>query len=304
MTTRRRFLRDSGAALGCVAVLPLTFPHHLRHLPLACNSWPFRGYFDTPIMHRYRDPRLPLLDLLDFPAFLVKHFGIHGVELIPAHFSSTTPAYVKKLKRALASSGSQAVNLMGVDIEGGLFNPHLDRQKANSTALQWIDIAAQLNIPSATFPLGGPPEMRDAPVEERTKIVYANLKSIVTYAESRNVRVLFHNDDIHWESAPQIVSLIRKLKYNVGSCPDFGNYAPRGADVALDTLRQLLPYVHNICHAKDGIAVNGKFYPDDFAASVKATRKAHFKGWYSLEFEGLGDAISGVARLQSKLQRV
>jgi hypothetical protein len=59
----------------------------------------------------------------------------------------------------------------------------------------------------------------------------------------------------------------------------------------------LAPYASNICHSKDGIAENGKFYADDFPASMKVMRDSGFSGVYSLEFEGLGDPIDGVRRL-------
>jgi hypothetical protein len=59
----------------------------------------------------------------------------------------------------------------------------------------------------------------------------------------------------------------------------------------------LAPYASNICHAKDGIADRGKFYPDDFSASMKVMKDGHFNGIYSLEYEGLGTPLEGVRKL-------
>ncbi|MBV8905401.1 MAG: hypothetical protein JOZ22_17365, partial [Acidobacteriia bacterium] len=55
--------------------------------------------------------------------------------------------------------------------------------------------------------------------------------------------------------------------------------------------------------SKDGIADKGKFYADDFPASMKAMRDAGFRGICSLEFEGLGDPIEGVRKLMEKTER-
>jgi hypothetical protein len=102
------------------------------------------------------------------------------------------------------------------------------------------------------------------------------------------------------ESAETITTVIQQLgRDRTGTCPDFGNFATKSAAFALSQLRMLAPYASNICHAKNGIAENGKFYPDDFPASMKVMREAGFHGVYSLEFEGIGDALDGVRQLMN-----
>ncbi len=262
---------------------------------LACNSWPFRGYFDTPEMRRYRNPKFPLLRCEDFPEFLADHFGIHQVEFLPQHFNSTAPDYVARVEAGVRRAHSRVVNLMGVEIPGGLYNPHLDAHAALKAAKIWIDIAVRLGSPSATFPLSGPRPYHPA-------VAARNLRPIVVYARTRGVRVLFHNDDIHAESAPQILAVLHHLRApNAGTCPDFGNFAVRSAAYALWTLRRLMPHAKNICHAKDGIAPDGRhFYADNFPMSMAVARRDDFAGAYSLEFEGLGDPIPGVHALMEK----
>lgn len=264
---------------------------------LACNSWPFRGYFDTPEMHHYRDPKLPLLDQAEFPTFLADTFGIHAVEFLPQHFADTSPGYVARVKAGVRKARSRVVNLMGVELPGGVYNPHLDGARALAAGRLWIDIAVALNAPSATFVLGGPPPFD-------TRRAAEHLRPILDYARSRRVKMLFHNDDIRRESADQILAVLAALDSpDAGTCPDFGNFAPKSAAYALETLKRLIPHASNICHAKDGIAEGGKFYGDDFAASMRATEAAGFRGHYSLEFEGLGPAIPGVRALLAKTLR-
>lgn len=297
MTNRRDFLRLFSGMTLTIPVLAATRrqTREAKMSRIACNSWPFRGYFDTPEMHHYRNPRFPLLQQAQFPEFLADTFGIHAVEFLPQHFAETSAAYVAEVKRGVEKAHSTVVNLMGVEIPGGLYNPHLDQEKAMAAARTWIDIAVALGSPSATFPLGGKPPFD-------TRVAAGNLRPIVAYARKRNIRVLFHNDDIRRETAAQILEVMGYLHHaGVGTCPDFGNFAPRSAAYALETLRQLMPFASNICHAKDGIANDGvHFAADDFPASMAVTRQDHFRGHYSLEFEGLGDPIPGVRTLLEK----
>ena len=110
--------------------------------------------------------------------------------------------------------------------------------------------------------------------------------------------MLFHNDDMRRESAEILTSLIEQLgRERTGTCPDFGNFSPKSVAFALSQLKMLAPYASNICHAKDGIAEKGKFYTDDFAASMKIMRDTGFEGLYSVEFEGLDAPLDGVRKL-------
>lgn len=294
---RRYFLRATLAAAAGGAATAAWARAYNPKARLACNSWPFRGYFDTPAMHHYRDPSLPLLDQVQFPTFLADTFGIHAVEFLPQHFAETGAAYVAQVRAGVRKAHARVVNLMGVEIPGGLYNPRLDAARALAAGRLWIDIAAALGCPSATFVLGGPP-----PFDAKTAA--ANLRPILAYARSRRVKVLFHNDDIRRESADLILAVLAALDSpDAGTCPDFGNFAPKSPAYALETLKRLIPHATNICHAKDGIAENGKFYADDFAASMRATKAAGFRGHYSLEFEGLGPAVAGVRALMAKTLR-
>jgi sugar phosphate isomerase/epimerase len=246
----------------------------------ACNSWPFRTYFDTPLMHQYRDPKLPLVTQEDFPEFLADHFDIHNVEFLPQHFSSTEPGTIQKIKQALQKANSRCCNLMGVDLRTMTENAEL-----------WANIAATLGSPTITVALTGPGTVD-------VNNVVTSLKPALELVNRRGLKLLFHNDDIRRESAEILTAIIQQLgPTKAGTCPDFGNFAPRSRQFALAQLKMLAPYASNICHAKDGIAEKGTFYPDDFAASMRVMQQAGFQGVYSMEFEGLGDPIAGVKHL-------
>ncbi len=242
-------------------------------------------------MHEYRNAKYPLLTQADFPEFLVDHFGIHNVEFLPQHFADTDAATIDRVKQGLAKARSRCCNLMGVELPGGVFSTSADRSAIAKETERWVDVAVELHSPSITIALTG-----EGPVNAQTAA--HNLEPAVQVAQNRGIKVLFHNDDIHSENAEILVAVIQQLgRKRTGTCPDFGNFATRSAAYALDQLRMLAPYASNICHSKDGIAEKGKFYADDFPASMKVMRDAGFSGIYSLEFEGLGEPIDGVRKL-------
>lgn len=245
-------------------------------------------------MHEYRNPKYPLLTQADFPEFLADHFGIHNVEFLPQHFADTDAAIIDRVKQGLAKTHSRCCNLMGVELPGGVFSGAADRSAIEKEAERWVAVAVALDSPSITIALTG-----DGPINAQTAA--HNLEPAVQVAQKRGIKVLFHNDDIHRENAEILVAVIQQLGRNrSGTCPDFGNFATKSAAYALDQLRMLAPYASNICHSKDGIADSGKFYADDFPASMKLMRDSGFSGVYSLEFEGLGEPIEGVRNLMHR----
>lgn len=296
---RRDFLGRTAAAAAFASVNARAMhqSNSEKQRRVACNSWPFRGYFDTPKMHEYRDPKDPLLTVADFPEFLADHFDIHNVEFLSPHFVDSDPDTIAKVKAGLKKAKSRCCNIMDVHLPGGVYNPSADRQAMAKEADRWVGVAIALGSPSITIPLGG-----EGPVDAHTAA--HNLGPSVDVAHKRGIRVLFHNDDIRRESAEILVAVIKQLgPERTGTCPDFGNFATRSAAYALSQLRMLAPYAHNICHSKDGIANNGRFHADDFPASMKVMHDDGFHGVYSLEFEGLGNPIDGVRKLMQLTER-
>ena len=230
MSIRRRdFLSATAAASVLVSVSGRAMygANNDKVKRLACNSWPFRGYFDTPEMREYRDPKDSLLTQAEFPQFLADHFGIHNVEFLPQHFVDTDPATIEKIKAGLKKATSRCCNLMGVELPGGVFAHNADRQAMAKEAERWVDVAVALGSPSITIALTG-----EGPMDPST--VAENLAPSVDVAHRRGIDVLFHNDDIRRESAETLVAVIQQLGRNrTGTCPDFGNFATKSAAFAL-----------------------------------------------------------------------
>lgn len=181
---------------------------------------------------------------------------------------------------------------MGVEIPGGVFAGGANRQTVANEAERWTGVAVALGSPTVTVALTG-----KAPADPHAAA--NNLQPFVDVAQARGIKVLFHNDNLHLESAETLTAVIQQLgRDRTGACPDFGNFATKSAAFALAQLRMLAPFATNICHAKDGIAAHGKFYPDDFVASMRVMNSTDFTGVYSLEFEGSGAPLEGIRKLK------
>jgi sugar phosphate isomerase/epimerase len=292
---RRDLLRSAGALvpLASLAMVRGAQNHsgNRKRDRLACNSWPFRAYFDTPQMHEYRDAKFPLLTQAEFPQFLVDHFQIYNVEFLRQHFADTEPSTIEKVKAGLKKANSRCCNLMDLEIPGGVYTRNSNARAVSEEADRWVKIASTLDCPSITVALTG----KEAP---DPRIAAHNLKPFVDVAHKHGIKVLFHNDNMKTESAEILTAVIAELGQDrTGTCPDFGNFATKSSAFALSQLRMLAPYASTICHSKEGIADQGRFYADDFAASMKVMRDIGFKGLYSLEFEGLDTPLEGVQKL-------
>ena len=154
--SRREFVKAATATLLApgLAKAKQTSRNDKRE-QLACNSWPFRAYFDTPDMHQYRDPKYPLLTQWEFPQFLADHLGIHNVEFLPQHFPDLQPSTLEKVKQGLKKANSRCCNLMGVELRGGVFASNADRNALVEDAERWLAVAATLDCPTITIALNG-----------------------------------------------------------------------------------------------------------------------------------------------------
>ena len=116
----------------------------------------------------------------------------------------TEASTIDKVKAGLKKAGSRCCNLMGVELPGGVFTKNADHQAQAKEAERWVGVAVALGSPSITIALTG----------EGTPDPYTaadNLRPVVEIAHRQRIKVLFHNDDIHRESAEILVSVIKQL---------------------------------------------------------------------------------------------
>jgi len=268
---------------------------------IAISTWSFHNYFQST---REKEFNLPgsMLALLDFPEMMVDRYKVHNFEFVAPHFASTETTYLRELKSHLVRTRSRLVNIP-VDIEeidtaGGLSDPDVTvRDRALEASKKWIDVAHDLGAGAVRC---DPGKMDPA---DLTPTV-ASYKKLASYGRSKGVRVIIENHGgVGSEHPEELVRLFGQVGGDsIGALPDFGNFPDettreRGLSV-------LFPFARVVCHAKGlGFDASGNETQYDFAKCIAITKKAGYKGVYSVEYEGPGDPYDGVQKVVNELDR-
>ena len=273
-------------------------PHNARLDRVGISSWSFRDYFQSTRAPSFKLSG-PMLALLDFPEMIAEQYDVHNLEFVAPHFASTEPAYLQEIKAKLLIARSRLVNIP-VDIkeiwtEGGLSDPKAEvRDAAVEASKKWIDIAKTLGARSVRCDPGkvNPDDL--GPTVD-------SYRKLVAYGKPKGIYVIIEN---HGEIADHAELLVKVFKgvgsEFIGALPDFGNFSDETARERGLTL--LFPYAKTVCHAKglefDAAGNETKF---DFPKCVAISKKAGYKGVYSIEYEGPGDPYTGVHAVVAEL---
>jgi sugar phosphate isomerase/epimerase len=125
------------------------------------------------------------------------------------------------------------------------------------------------------------------------------LGAIARYGESKNVMVNLENDDPVTEDAFFIVKVIDSVNSPwLRALPDFCNSMLKGDEkFNYDAVTAMFKRAYNIAHVKDSEVDNGRVFRVDLERSFAIAKASGYKGYYSIEFEGEGDAYAGVSKL-------
>jgi len=260
---------------------------------LALTSYPFRAYMESP-HNSARDRSKPGMDILGFARMAIEKFGIHNINPLVAHFSSTESRHLEKLRKDVHKAGSRFVDL---GLGGGKFfdpDPAV-RQAAVDTGKHWIDVAAILGSPSVRQHLRG-----RRGVKPSVDIGAESLNKLADYGARKNVVVNLENDSLVWEDPFLIVKMINKAgNPYLRALPDFGNTLQKGDPAyAYRGLVGMFKHVFNMSHVKDEITRPNKVYRVDLAKVFGIAKAAGYRGFYSMEWDtGSGDPYMGTHRL-------
>ena len=266
---------------------------------ISISTWSLHNYFAST---REQEFNLPgkMIALLDFPDIIVSKYKVHNFEFCAPHFASTDAAYLRDLKARLDKAGSKVIN-MPVDIDelgykGGLSDPDKKvRDQAIAGAKKWIDVAVQIGCRSVRCDPGAMNPKNLAPTID-------SYKQLSEYGKTKNVYVVIENHGgLGSEHPEELVALFKGVGGNfIGALPDFNNFP--NETVRAKGLELLFPYARLVCHAKgmefDAAGNETKF---NFPRCIEISKKAGFKGIYSIEFEGPGDPYTGCQKVLNNL---
>jgi len=301
--SRRSFLVTSLAAAGAAtlrAVEPhVDFPAKPRDR-LAVTSWPFRAYMEAPGNHD-RDGSKPGMDARDFAAMAVERFGIHNINPLTGHFSSTDPAYLEQLRNAVAKAGSHIVDLG----HGGRAFYHPDkakRQAAVDYGKKGVDMAVLVGSPSLRQHINAAPGAK-----EDVNLTADTLSELAAYGEKKNIVINLENDAPVGEGPFFLVAVMEKVRSPyLRGLPDFANSMNPSGDAELNYkgVTAMFRHAFNMAHVKTAYAgENGKVYEVDLARLFGIAKKAGYRGYFSMEADMPGDPFVNTQNLvQATLQ--
>ncbi len=302
--SRRDFLKKSSliaagaAAFGRVRVIAasspsLTFPSAPRDR-LAVASWPFRAIIESPSNRWARDPKQPGIDLKEFPALVVKRFGLRNVEPLSMHFRSTDSSYLSEFREAVEKAGARVVNIpMGG--RDSYYDPDPAKRKAAiENGEKWVDAAVTLGAPSIRTNLPGAARLKPDPVRTAE-----SLKQLAEYGGEKNILINLENDDNYTEDPFFIVEVLEKVNHPyLRALPDFCNsILTHDQDFNNRALEAMYKYAYNISHMKDSEAEGNKVYTVDVAKCFEISKAAGYRGYFSMEWEGAGEPFAGTQKL-------
>ena len=295
---RRAFLAGSAAFASRLraAVPRANFPSEPRQR-LSVSTYPFRSVIKSA-HRRTTESANATLTLEEFAASIPDRFGVHGIEPWSPHFESTEPEYVKGLGAAFQKVGVRVVDIP-VDAAVQPCSPDAERRKASLDSWRgWVDVAVTLGSPSIRVHL---------PENANDDCVLVMLNRLVEYGTQRRVVINLENDDPKSEEAFRVVKVIEKINSPwLHALPDFCNSRLVGdEEYTYRALTAMFAHAFNISHVKDEESDEGKVYRVDVARVFAIAKKANYRGYFSMEWEGRGDPYEGTKRLlQQSLQNL
>lgn len=259
---------------------------------LSVSTYPFRQGIAAPHAGPGGEAKQGL-SLEQFASTIVPKLKVHGIEPWSHHFESNDADYVRHLRDAFKRSRVHVVNIP-VDVRVRLCGSPAERQSALETYYKWVDAAVILRSPSIRVHLPRGEKGSDI------RCAVSGLKTLADYGATKTIVINLENDDPSVEIPERIVRVIKEVNSPyLRALPDFCNSMLIHNDQKYNNgaLAELFPLAYNISHVKDVEMDRGKAYRVDLERIFAIAKQANYKGYFSMEWEGTGDAYEATAQL-------
>jgi sugar phosphate isomerase/epimerase len=290
---RRAFIGlSAGFATSLYANQPRrTFPTEPR-ARLAVSTYPFRSLISSPKADGDQ-PAGAKMTLEQFAATIAPKLKVPGIEPWSHHFRSTDPEYVRGLRAAFDAAGVRVVNIP-VDVSAHLCGTAEERQAALDVYKKWVDTAIILGSPGIRVHL----PHGDKPGEISCAV--SSLKELAAYGASNSTAINLENDEPQTEQPERIVQVILAVNSPyLRALPDFCNSMLIQNDSAYNNaaLEKMFPLAFNISHVKDMEHDGNTTYRVNMDEIFAIAKKAGYRGYFSMEWEGVGEPYEGTQKL-------
>jgi sugar phosphate isomerase/epimerase len=224
-------------------------------------------------------------------AELHKKLGIKGVSLNDMYFESWEKDYLDKI---LASFKANQRSITCLIMEGNLATPKEEvRKKQIEDNTRKLKAAGYLGAPVVRMNLGGVGKGEDN-LKQGVDRCVAAFKQMLPLAKDLGVRITIENHGGVSGTVEGILAVINQTDPKwVGSLLDFGNPPVRHKP---EVFEKLAPYAYHV-HAKlEDFKPDGEATDSDYGKLLGILKKDKYQGAVSIEWEGKGEAVTGVKK--------
>lgn len=290
-TSRRGFLKQA-AAVGTVAAVPKAAraaESPARPYKISCSAYGYRKYLPQG---GKKGPET-IFDFVD----LCYRWGCEGTEPTTYYFESRDKAYLHKLKRQAFRLGldvtSTAVGNNFCYPPGDALTKQIDDVKA------WIDGAVEFGAP--VIRIFGGHGRKGLDREKAFGYVTDAIKVVCDYAGERGVFLGIENHGYLTERAEDVLRIVDKVKHPwLGINLDTGNFVEKPYEnIALAAPKSITCQVKVEVRTGEG----NKREPADIDRIVDILRKADYRGYLVLEYEGKDEPKTEIPKWIDKLRK-
>ena len=250
---------------------------------------------------------------LDF-AKKSRSFGIEGIEYVSGlythHSNLLDSMSMEELSNELLKrSNDYGIDnvLIMIDAQGSLASSNSkERLQAIENHKGWIDFASKLGCETLRLNLSG-----EKILEKWTDNSVKSLTTLSNY--NKNINIVVENHGGLSSNGKYLANVMANVNLsNCGTLPDFGNFCvdgnPRNCNEWYDKyngVNELMPYAHAVSAKSYHFDENGNETTIDYKKMMDIVKKAGYKGYVGIEYEGSilseDDGIVATKKLLEKL---
>lgn len=257
---------------------------------------------------------------------LAKEMGFDGIEFAEIH----TPDGMEKLEYAKllrAEAQKHEIEIVAYCIGANLiYNTENEIERLKNE----VDVCEALGAPvmrhDATGGYNSDDKKKGFGFNNALPVIVAAYREVTEYAATKNIRTCIENHGFFAQDSERVLAIVNGVNHeNFGALVDIGNFMCADEDPAV-AVGNVAPYAVHV-HAKDFHFKNGnEFVPVDgffmtrggnflrgaiighgavpVVQCLRILKNADYKGYVTVEFEGMEDAKTGVKCGLNTLKRV
>lgn len=218
---------------------------------------------------------------MDFPRVARREYGCEGIEYVNQFFKDKAKdtKYLSELKQRCKDEGVKSVLIM-CDGEGQTGHPdNAERTKAVENHYKWVDAAKYLGCHSIRVNA-----YSTGTNEEQIKLCADGLSRIGQYAAPLGINVIVENHGGNSSKGDWLTAVMRTANMsNVGTLPDFGNFYEYDR---YQGVTDMMPFAKGVSAKTHDFDENGDEVGIDYAKMLAIVKKAGYRGFIGVEYEG------------------